>query len=83
MLTDADRCLAFWLHHGADLSRGTAGHPDWIALESSGASLEILQLLTPSVRPSFPPRAFRAGVELDMYVDMPGGIDMVCTVSAS
>ena len=28
-----ERCLAFWLHHGADLSCGTASHPDWIALE--------------------------------------------------
>ena len=33
-----ERCLAFWLHHGADLSRGTARHPDWIALEWARAS---------------------------------------------
>ena len=50
-LAKCERCLAFWLHHGADLS-GTGSHPDWIALEwarASNASPEILRLLTPSV----------------------------------
>ena len=31
-------CLNCWLHHGADLRRGTANHPDWIALEWARAS---------------------------------------------
>ena len=65
-----ETCSNYWLHHGADLSRGTANHPDWIALEwarASNASPEIMRLLTPSVWPSFRPRAFCAGVELDMY----------------
>ena len=56
-----ETCLNYWLHHGADLSRGTASHPDWIALEwarASNASPEILRLSTPSVWPSFRPRAF-------------------------
>ena len=64
-----ETCLTFWLHHGADLSRGTANHPGWIALEwapASNASPENLRLLTPSVWPSLRPRAFCAGVELDM-----------------
>ena len=76
-LAKCERCLAFWLHHGADLNRGAANHPDWIALEwarASNASPEILQLLTPSVWPSLRPRAFCAGVELDMYVRVPGRI---------
>ena len=30
-LAKCERCLACWLHHGVDLSRGTASHPDWIA----------------------------------------------------
>ena len=73
-----ETCLTFWLHHGADLSRGTASHPDWIALEwarASKTSPEILRLLTPSAWPSLRPRAFCAGVELDMYVHVPGRID--------
>ena len=73
-----ETCLAFWLHHGADLRRRAASHPDWIALEwarASNASPEILRLLTPSVWPSLLPRAFCAGVELDMYVHVPGRID--------
>ena len=73
-----ETCLTFWLHHGADLSRGTASHPDWIALEwarASNASPEILRLLTPSVWPSLQPRAFCVGVELDMYARVPGRID--------
>ena len=80
-LAKCERCLAFWLHHGADLSRGTASHPDWIALEvarASNASPEILRMLTPSVWPSVRPRAFCAGVELDMYVHVPGRIDRRC-----
>ena len=51
-LAKCERCLAFWLHHGADLKRGAANHPDWIALEwarASNASPEIMRLLTPSV----------------------------------
>ena len=70
-------CLNYWLHHGADLRRGTASHPDWIALEwarASNASPEFLRLLTPSVWPSLRPHAFWAGVELDMYVHVPGRI---------
>ena len=80
-LTKCERCWAFWLHHGADLSRGTTSHPDWIALEwarASNAGPEILRLLTPSVWPSLPPRAFCAGVELDMYAHVPGRIDRRC-----
>ena len=76
-----ERCLAFWLHHGADLSRGTASHPDWIALEwarASNASPEILRLLAPSVWPSLRPHAFCTGVELDMYAHVPGRIDRRC-----
>ena len=76
-LAKCERCLAFWLHHGADLNRGAANHPDWIALEwagASNASPEIMGLLTPSVWPSLRPRAFCAGVELDMYVHVPGRI---------
>ena len=72
-----ETCLTFWLHHGADLSRGTASYPDWIALEwarASNASPEILRLLTPSVWPSLRPHAFCAGVELDMYVHCPVGL---------
>ena len=64
----SETCLTFWLHHGADLSHGTASHLDWIALEwarASNASPEILRLLTPSVWPSL----------LDMYVHVPGRID--------
>ena len=71
---NCERCLAFWLHHGADLNRGAANHPDWIALEwacASNASPEMLRSLTPSVWPSLRPRAF-CGVELDMYVRIPG-----------
>ena len=63
-------CLNYCLHHGADLRCGTASHPDWVALEwarASNASPEILRLLTPSVWSSLRPRAFCAGVELDMY----------------
>ena len=70
-------CLNYWLHHGADLRRGTASHPDWIALEwarASNASPEFLRLLTPSVWPSLQPHAFCAGVELEMYVHVPGRI---------
>ena len=47
-LTKCERRLAFWLHHGADLSRGTASRPDLIALDwarASNASPEILRLL--------------------------------------
>ena len=76
-LAKCDRCLAFWLDHGADLNRGAANHPGWIALEwarASNASPEITRLLTPSVRGSLQPRAFCAGVELDMYVHVPGRI---------
>ena len=76
-LAKCERCLAFWLHHVADLNRGATNHPDWIALErarASNASPEILQLLTPSGWPSLRPRAFCAGVELDMYVHIPGRI---------
>ena len=43
-LAKCERCLAFWLHRGADLNRGAAKHPDWIALEwarASNASPEI------------------------------------------
>ena len=57
-LAKCERCLAFWLHHGADLHRGAANHPDWIALEwarASNANLEIMRLLTPSVCPSLRP----------------------------
>ena len=70
-------CLNYWLHHGADFRRGIASHPDWIALEwarASNDSPEFLRLVTPSVWPSLRPRAFRAGVELDMYVHVPGRI---------
>ena len=45
-LAKCQRCLAFWLHHGADLNCGAATHPDWIALEwarASNASPEILR----------------------------------------
>ena len=76
-LAKCEKCLAFWLHHGADLNRGTANHPDWIALEwarASNASPEIMRLLTPSVWPSLRPRAFCAGVELDMCVHVPGRV---------
>ena len=76
-LAKCKRCLAFWLPHGADLNRGAANHPDWIALEwarASNASPEIMRLLPPSVGPSLRPRAFCAGVELDMYVHVPGRI---------
>ena len=76
-LAKCERCLAFWLHHGADLNPGAANHPDWIALEwarASNASPEIMRLLTPAVWPSLRPRAFCAGVELDMYVHVPGRI---------
>ena len=76
-LAKCERCLAFWLHHGADLNRGAANHPDWIALEwarASNASPEIMRLLAPSVWPSLRPRGFCAGVELDMYVHVPGRI---------
>ena len=41
-------CLSHWLHHGADLRRGTASHPDWIALEwarASNASPEIFAIV--------------------------------------
>ena len=65
-----ERCLVFWLAHGADLSCGTASHPHWIDLEwarASNASPEILIMLTPKVWPSLRPRTFCAGVELDMY----------------
>ena len=37
-LAKCERCLAFWLHHGADLNRGAANHPAWIALELARAS---------------------------------------------
>ena len=50
-----ETCLAFWLHHGADLSRRAASHPDWIALEwarASNASPEILGLLIQYALPS-------------------------------
>ena len=70
--------LNFWLHHGTELCRGTASHPDWIALEwarASNASPEILRLLTPSVWTSLQPHAFCAGVELDMYAHVPGRSD--------
>ena len=80
-LAKCERCLAFCLHHGADLSRGTASHPDWIALEwghASNASPGILRLLTASVWPSLRPGASCAGVELDMYVHVPGRIDRRC-----
>ena len=80
-LAKCETCLASWLHHGADLRRGTASHPDWIALElarASNASSEILRSLTPSVWPSLRPRAFCAGVELDMYVHVPGRIHRRC-----
>ena len=73
-----ETCLTFWLHHGADLSRGAASHPRRIALEwarASNASPGILRLRTPSVWPSLRPRAFCAGVELDMYLHVPGRID--------
>ena len=63
-LAKCERCLAFCLHHGADLSRGTASHPDWIALEwghASNASPGILRLLTASVWPSLRPGASCAG----------------------
>ena len=76
-LQAASARLNYWLHHGADLLRGAATHPDWITLEwarASNASPEILRLLTPSVWPSLRPRAFCAGVELDMYVHVPGRI---------
>ena len=76
-LAKCERRLAFWLHHGADLNRGAANHPDWIALEwarASNASPETMRLLTPSVWASLQPRAFCAGVELDMYVHVPGRI---------
>ena len=71
-LQKCQKCLNYWLRHGADLRRGTASHPDWIALEwarASNASPESLRWLTPSVR-----RAFCAGVELDMSVHVPGRI---------
>ena len=76
-LAKCERCLAFWLHHGADLNRGAASHPDWVALEwarASNAGPEILQLLTPSVWPSLRPAAFCVALELDMYVHVPGKI---------
>ena len=69
--------LNYRLHHGADLRRGTASRPDWIALEwarASNASPEILRLLMPSAWPPLRPRAFCAGVELDMYAHVPGRI---------
>ena len=72
-LAKCERCLAFW----PDLNRGTASHPDWIALEwarASNASPESLRLLTPSVWPSLRPRGLCAGVELDMYAHVPGRI---------
>ena len=80
-LAKCERCLAFGLHHGVDLSRGAASHLDWIALErarASNASPEILRLLTRSVWPSLRSRAFCAWVELDMYVRVPGRIDRRC-----
>ena len=85
-LAKCERCLAFRLHHGADLNRGAANHPDWIALEwarTSNASPETMRLLTPSVWPSLRPRAFCAGVELDMYAHVPGRIRRreVCQMS--
>ena len=40
--------------------------------------LESLRLLTPSARPSLRPRAFCAGVELDMCAHLPGRIDRRC-----
>ena len=73
-LAKCERCLAFWLHHGANLNRGAANHPDWIALEwarASNASPEILRLLTPSVWPSLRPRAFCAGVEKEVMISRP------------
>ena len=45
-LAKCERCLAFWLHHDADLSHGTASHPAWIPLEwarASNANPEILR----------------------------------------
>ena len=80
-LAKCERRLAFWLHHGADLSRSTASHPDWIALEwarDANASPEILRLLAPSIWPSLRPRVFCAGVELDMCARVPGRIDRRC-----
>ena len=68
-LAKCERRLACWLH------------PDWIALEwarASNASPEILRLLTPSVWPSLRPRAFCAGVELDMCARAPRRIDRRC-----
>ena len=47
-LAKGERCLAFWVHHGADLNRGAANHPDWIALEwarASNASPEIFAIV--------------------------------------
>ena len=73
-LAKCERCLASWLHHGADLNRAAANHPDRIALEwarASNASPEVLRLLTPSVWPSLRPRAFCAG----------GGAGHVCARS--
>ena len=71
-LAKCGRCLAFWLHRGADLSRGAASHADSIALQwarASNASPEIMGL---SLQYGLRPRAFCAGVELDMYVRSAG-----------
>ena len=57
-LAKCERCLAFWLHHGADLSRGTASHPDWIGLEwaraanASPANLEIADAFSMALSPA-------------------------------
>ena len=48
ILAKWERCLAFWIHHDADLNRGAANHPDWIALDwdrVSNASLQIMRFV--------------------------------------
>ena len=55
------RCLHYWLQKDADLTRGTANHPEWIALNwarSSNANPEVLRLLTLQDWPRYLPGPF-------------------------